>query len=154
MILLPYCNYLCGCYHYSNKGGWQQTRISHIKLLEPGTQVIHILLLTNRKRMECRRYSTIFNSGKIPCYLQGTYVCNSLYPCTTLAPHVECTHVVSYVIKPTMSVYIVHEQLRHHQLVVHTLARSEDLPIHVVHALFHMQVLFKFKSSCTIYYCH
>ena len=53
-------------------------------------------------------------------------------------------------IKPAVSIYIVHEQLRRYQPVVHLLACSEDFPICVVHALFHTSVFFKFKSSCTI----
>ena len=53
-------------------------------------------------------------------------------------------------IKHATSVYIVREQLRRHQPLVHTLARSEYFPIRVVHVLFHTRVLFKFKSSCTV----
>ena len=40
-------------------------------------------------------------------------------------------------IKPAMSVYIVRKQLKRHQPLVHTLAHSEDFPVHVVRALFH-----------------
>ena len=42
---------------------------------------------------------------------------------------VECTHIMS-----ATSVYIVREQLRHHQPIMHTLACSESFPICVVHA--------------------
>ena len=53
-------------------------------------------------------------------------------------------------IKHATGVYIVCEQLRRHQPLVHTLARNEYFPIRVVRALFHTRVLFKFKSSCTV----
>ena len=54
-------------------------------------------------------------------------------------------------IKLSTSVYIVHEQLRRYQPLVHMLARSEDLPVRVVRVLFHTLVFLKFKSSCTIH---
>ena len=50
-------------------------------------------------------------------------------------------------IKPTISVYIVREQLICHQPVMRMLAHSEDFPIHVVHALFHTQAFFKFNRA-------
>ena len=59
-------------------------------------------------------------------------------------------HLHCELIKPAASVYIVHEHLIHHQPVVHVLACSEDFPIRVVLALFHMQVFFKSKSSCNV----
>ena len=93
---------LHGCHQQSNKGVWRQTRVSHIKLLESRMHLINILSLTKKKRMVRRRRSTIFKKwdlhvGNFPCYLQGTYVRNSLYiyTCATQAPQVECTHVVS-----------------------------------------------------------
>ena len=48
------------------------------------------------------------------------------------------------------SVYIAREQFIRHQPVVCTLVRSKDFCTCVVHALLHMRVLVKFKSSCTI----
>ena len=46
-----------------------------------------------------------------------------------------------------MSVYIVHKQLIPNQPVVHTLACSEDFPIHVVHVLFHTQVFLSLNQA-------
>ena len=50
----------------------------------------------------------------------------------------------------TMSIYIAREQFIRHQTVECTQARSKDFHIHVVHALLHMHVFMKFKSSCTV----
>ena len=44
-------------------------------------------------------------------------------------------HSCCELIKLATSVYIVCGQLRHHQPLVHMLARSKDFPIDVVHAL-------------------
>ena len=57
-------------------------------------------------------------------------------------------------IKTATSVYIVHKQLRHHQPLVYTPARSEYFPVRLVPALFHTQVFLKFKSSCTVLILH
>ena len=50
------------------------------------------------------------------------------------------------------SVYIAYEQFIRYQLVVCTLARSEDFCTHVVRALLHTRVFVKLKSSCTVAY--
>ena len=71
--LLPYSNNLRGCHHRSNKGVRQQTPVSHIKLLESGTHVINILLLTKRKRMARRRCSTIFKKWDLQVTLPAIY---------------------------------------------------------------------------------
>ena len=58
-------------------------------------------------------------TGEILCFLQGTYVYNSLYTYinTSRASCVNCTHI---------AIDIAYEQLIQHQPVVHTLTRRED----------------------------
>lgn len=72
-------------------------------------------------------------------YKVHKYVTACIYTCTTCQVHSCCK-----LFKPATSVYIVHEQLIHHQ-PVRTYVRSKDFPICVVHALFHTQAFFKFK---------
>ena len=109
--------------------------------------MINILLLTKRIRIAC---STIFKKWGLQVtfpvsYNLHTYVTACIHTCTTCRVH---SHYK--LIKHATSVYIICEQLRCHQLLVHTLACSE-YPIRVVRALFHTRVLFKFKSSCTVH---
>ena len=97
-----------------------------------------------------RRRSTIFKKWDLQVtfpaiYKVHTYVTACIYTSTTCRVHSRCE-----LIKPTMSVDIVREQLIRHQPVVRTLARSKDFPICVVCALFHMRVFFKFILSCTV----
>ena len=49
-------------------------------------------------------------------------------------------HSCYELIKHATSVYIIREELRRHQPLVHTLACSEYFPIRVVRALFHTRV--------------
>ena len=143
--LLLYSNNLHGCHHHSNKGAWQQTHVSHIKLLELGTHMItltrgkewHVdgVVLSFKKRDLQVIFPAIF---KVRTYVQ--YVTACIYTSAMCRVHSCCD-----LIKPATSVYIVREQLIHHQSVVHMLARSKDFPIRVVRALFHTRVFFKFK---------
>ena len=52
---------------------------SYIKLLGSRTHVINILLLTKRKRMECRWRSIIFKKVDLQVTFPAIYICNSLY---------------------------------------------------------------------------
>ena len=106
--------------------------------------VINILLLTKRKRIPHRQHydSTIFKKWDLQVtfpasYKVRTYVTACIHTCATCQVHSRYE-----LIKHAMSVYIVREQLRHHQPLVHTLACSEYFPIRVVRALFHTQVFF------------
>ena len=73
-------------------------------------------------------------AGNIPAsYKVHTYVTACIHTCVTCRLH---SHYE--LIKHTTSVYIVREQLRRHQPLVHMLACSEYFLICVVHMLFHM----------------
>ena len=109
--------------------------------------MINILLLTKRK-MACTCRSTIFKKWDLQVLFTKyihTYVTACIY---TYMRHVSSA--LTSRVKSATSVYIACKQLIHHQPVVHTLARSEDFPVRVVRVLFHTQVLFKFKSSCSV----
>ena len=69
---------LRGYHHHSNKGVWQQTLVSHIKLLGSHTHVINILLLTKRKSMTRRWRSIIFKKVDLQVTFPAIYVRNSL----------------------------------------------------------------------------
>ena len=94
--LIPIAN-LHGCYHRSNKRIWRQTHVSHIKLLELGTHVIDILLLTKIKRMARRSVVLFINKWDLQItfpaiYKVHSYIRNSLYihTCTTCRVHSHC----------------------------------------------------------------
>ena len=114
--------------------------------------VISILLLTERKTMARRRHSTIFKKWNWQIKFPASYkiimhVKACIHRCAMYRVH---SH--RELIKPAMRFYIIREQLRHHQPLVHTLAHSEHFPVRVVRAVFHIQVFLKFKSSCTVYW--
>ena len=84
---------------------WRQTCISHIKLLESGTHVMNVLLLTKRKRMAHRRRSTIFKKWDLQVtfpaiYKVHTYVTVCIYTCIC---HVSSALTLQ--VKPATSVY-------------------------------------------------
>ena len=113
--------------------------------------MINTFYYPREKEWLIRWRSTIFKKWDsqvtfFASYKVAIYVHNSLY---TFVNHVLC-HSCYELIKPAMSVYIVCEQLKRHQPLVHTLALSEDFPVCVVHALLHTHAFLKFKSTCTV----
>ena len=112
--------------------------------------MINILLLTKGKRIARRLCNTIFMKWDLQVtfpasYRVHVYATACIHTCATCRVH-SCYELI----KHATSVYIVHEQLRHHQLLVHTVAHSKYFPICVVRVLFHTRVFFKFKLSCTV----
>ena len=95
------------------------------------------------------RISTIFKKWDLLVTLEGKYVCNGfIYTNISRAPRVECAHVACKLC--TQRVFILLASNLCHRPVVCTRARSEKFCTRVVHALLHMRVFVKFKSSCTI----
>ena len=99
--------------------------------------VINILLLAKRKRIARRWRSTIFKKCDLQVTFPASYKVRT-HTCTKCRVHSRYE-----LIKHATSVYIVREQLRRHQPLVHMLARSKYFPIRVVRALFHTRVFFK-----------
>ena len=100
--------------------------------------MINIVLLTKRKIIAHRRHSTIFRKWDFQVTLPASY---KVHTYVIACIHTYMRHVLSdshyELINHVTSVYIVREQLRRHQPLVHMLARSEYFSIRVVHALFH-----------------
>ena len=91
--------------------------------------MINILLLTKGKRIAHRQRSAIFKKWELQVPFPASYKVHTYATCRV--------HSCYELIKHATSVYIVREQLRCHQPLVHVLARS---PIRVVRALFHTRV--------------
>ena len=72
--------------------------------------------------------------GNIPGQLQGTYVAAYLHGVHTRLksmPCVECNQITS-LFRCTTSLFTLHEQLRCHQFLMHSLTRHEYFAIRVV----------------------
>ena len=98
--------------------------------------------------MTCSQCSTIVKKWDLritfpAIYKVHTYIRNNLYIYMYHASTACQVHSCCELIKPTMSVYIVREQLISHQPVVHTIAQSKDSNLCSMCALCisHMSVL-------------
>ena len=83
------------------------------------------------------------------CLTDGIYASVDSMCGTVEGIHIRSSFTKTYY-KLVMSVFILHEQLRHYQFLVHSLTHNKYFDGHVVHMPLYTQIFSKFKSSCIL----